>query len=266
MLVNVNGINIAYEERGSGVPLLLIHGFPFNRKMWAPQLEGLSRVARVIAPDLRGHGESQALPGPYWMDDLAGDLHAFLQVIGVDRPFVVCGLSMGGYIAMAMYRKYGVHMAGLVLAATRAGPDSEEARQGRDKNIALAREQGVAAVVDGMLHKMFSAKTVQQRPELVRQVRAMMEETSLEGITGALQGMKDRPDSTTTLGLIEFPTLILYGEDDQLVPRSEIRAMEQALRYPRVEGLPDSGHLLNMEQPEHFNSAIERYLQELGLV
>jgi pimeloyl-ACP methyl ester carboxylesterase len=97
MITKINNISIAYDESGHGQPLVLVHGYPLSRQMWAPQLAGLSDAARVLAPDLRGHGESQAVPGPYWMNDLADDLNAFLDALGVNQPVVLCGLSMGGY-------------------------------------------------------------------------------------------------------------------------------------------------------------------------
>jgi pimeloyl-ACP methyl ester carboxylesterase len=133
MKIHLRGFDMAYQEAGEGIPLLLIHGFPLNREMWAPQIQPLSSEARVIAPDLRGHGESEAVAGNYSMEMLAEDCHALLDHLDVDQPAIICGLSMGGYIALAYYRRYASKVAGLILAATRAGADSPEGKQNRDK-------------------------------------------------------------------------------------------------------------------------------------
>jgi pimeloyl-ACP methyl ester carboxylesterase len=265
LITKINNISIAYDETGHGQPLVLVHGYPLSRQMWAPQLAGLSDAARVLAPDLRGHGESQAVPGPYWMNDLADDLNAFLDVLGINQPVVLCGLSMGGYVAMAFYRQHAVRLAGLILAATRAGPDSEEARSNRLKAAATAREKGPTAIADSMLPKMLAPGTYQHQPNLVDRVRAIMLSTSLEGILGDLEGLRERPDSYPTLDEISLPTLILHGADDQIIPVKEAEAMRDRISTARLEVIPDAGHLLNLEQPDRFNQAIRDFLGSLPL-
>ncbi len=209
MNVPVNDVVLAVEDRGSGRPLLFIHGYPLSRRLWEPQIEGLADVAHIIAPDLRGHGDSQSTPGPYSMDLLAEDCHALLEAMSVNDPVVLCGLSMGGYVTFAFYRKYPERVAGLILAATRAGEDSPEGKANRDKAADLARQGGPGAIAESMLPKMLAPKTYNERPELVQSVREMMRSTSLEGILGDLMGMKSRPDSTPTLVQIDKRTLIL---------------------------------------------------------
>lgn len=263
MSVKINGINIAVADRGVGFPLLFIHGYPLNRRIWEPQLDALAGMARLIAPDLRGHGESDAVVGPYSMDLLADDCHAILEATGVAGPVVLCGLSMGGYVAFAFHRKYPERVAGLILAATRSGEDSPEGKANRDKAADLARRSGPSAITESMLPKMLSPKTYVQRPELVQRVGEIMQQTSLEGILGDLMGMKSRQDSTPTLSLVEKPTLILHGSDDQLIPPGEAVAMQKAISGARLQLLPDAGHLLNMEQPQQFNQAVREFLQEL---
>jgi pimeloyl-ACP methyl ester carboxylesterase len=244
--------------------LLFIHGFPLNRKMWEPQVEAFSSTAQVLAPDLRGHGESEAIPGPYSMDTLAEDCHALLEALSVRRPVIVCGLSMGGYVALAYHRLHPDQVAGLVLAATRASADSAEGRANRDKLVALVRREGVQAVVDSMLPKMMAPQTYGQDQALVERVRQIMEQTSPEGAIGALLGMKERPDSTPMLADIGVPTLILHGSDDQLIPFKEAETMHEAIPYSQLRLLPDSGHLLNLEQPELFNQALRSFLDSLA--
>lgn len=263
MQVQLNGFEMAYEERGSGLPLLLIHGFPLNKEMWQPQLAALSDRARILAPDLRGHGESQAVPGPYSMEQLAGDCHALLEATGTSGRVVVAGLSMGGYVTLAFYRKYPHRVAGLVLAATRAGEDSPEGKTNRDKAAEKARAQGPAAVAADLLPKMLAPNTYATNPALVSNVQVIMEKTALEGMVGALMGMKARPDSTALLPHIEVPTLILHGADDQLFPATEAGDMQAAMPNARLVLLQDAGHLLNLEQAVLFNQAMRELLESV---
>jgi pimeloyl-ACP methyl ester carboxylesterase len=263
MKVHLRGFDMAYAQNGQGIPLLLIHGFPLNREMWAAQIQALSNEMRVIAPDLRGHGESEAVAGNYSMEMLAEDCNALVEHLGIDQPIVVCGLSMGGYIALAYYRLYPSKVAGLILAATRAGADSAEGKQNRDKTAAKAEEEGPEAVVEGMLPKMLSMKTYEENPDLVEQARSIMEKTTTNGMVGALMGMKNRPDSTGMLEQIEVPTLILYGADDQIIPFEDVETMQDAIPDVHLRILPDAGHLLNLEQPELFNRAVLTFIENL---
>jgi len=263
MKTRLTDFTMAYDETGSGKPILFIHGFPLNRKMWEPQIEAFSDNMHVIAPDLRGHGETEAIPGPYEMEMLADDCHGLLEALGVTQPVVVCGLSMGGYATLAFYRKYPERAAGLILAATRAGADSEEGKANREKAAAQAQEKGVSAIIDGMLPKILAPGTYETRPELVERVREMMAETSVEGVVGAQLGMKERPDSTPLLTQIRVPTLVLHGAEDQILPPSEAEATHTAIQGSQLHILPDAGHLLNLEQPERFNRAVADFLAAL---
>lgn len=260
MKTRINDINIAYDDQGEGVPIVFIHGFPLSRQMWKPQIRGLSDVAQVIAPDLRGHGESESTSGVYPMDLLASDVNALLNKLEVQAPIILCGLSMGGYIAFAFYRLYKERLAGLILAATRAGADSEEGKNMRDQTAAKAMEEGVGAVAQGMLPKLMSPVTYERKPELVSFTQDMMNSISVNGMVGDLLGMKERPDSSALLNEIQIPTLILHGVDDTLIPVAEAESMEAALPNGRLRVLPEAGHLLNLEQPILFNQEIGRFL------
>jgi 3-oxoadipate enol-lactonase len=254
---------MAYSDAGQGLPVLFVHGYPLNRALWQPQVEGLSEFARVIAPDLRGHGDSQAVPGPYSMELFAGDLNALLDALGIVQKIILCGLSMGGYVAFAFYRKYPQRLAGLVLTATRAAAYSPEARAGRDQAAAVAQEQGVPAIVEGMLPRLLSPKTYEKRPELVEKARSIMMHTSLEGILGDLAGLKNRSDSTPTLAQIHIPTLLLPGVDDRIVPLAEALAMHAGIAGSTLTAIPDAGHLPNLENPAAFNLALGEFLQRI---
>lgn len=253
--------SMAFLDSCDRLPLLLIHGFPLNATLWSPQMDDLANYARVIAPDLRGHGNSDAVPGPYSVEMLADDCADLLDYLAVSTPFVVCGLSMGGYVALEMMRRYPESIAGLILTATRAAPDTAEGKANRDKVAADVRANGIEGLVNGMTPKLVSPKTAASDPELMEIVHEMMMRTSVEGTIGALMAMRDRPDSTPSLADIDVPTLIIHGEDDQIVPPAEAKAMADAIKNAKLIMLPDAGHLPNLEQPDEFNDAVIDFLQ-----
>jgi 3-oxoadipate enol-lactonase len=264
MRIHVPGLTLAYDEAGSGGGLLLVHGFPLSRQMWQQQLDTLGDAGRVIAPDLRGHGETgAATPGPYPMELLADDCAALLDALPVSGPVVIGGLSMGGYVALAFCRRYPERVRGLILAATRAGPDSPEGRANRDRMAAAVRARGTAAAVEENLPKMLAPETYVEKPDLVERVRQIMAATPPEGVVGALIGMRDRPDSVPLLETIQAPALVIHGLEDQLFPPAEAEAMHRRLPHSRLQLVPRAGHLLNMEQPEAFNAAVRGFLTTL---
>lgn len=255
--------SMAYQDSCSGPTLLLIHGFPLNSSMWEPQLEDLSDIARIIAPDLRGHGQSDAMPGPYSTAMIADDCVGLLDALGIQEPVVVCGMSMGGYIALELYRQHPDLVEGLILVSTRAGADSEEGKAGRDRAADRVEAEGPQVIVADMLPKMMAPETYEIDPDLASEVEAMMQTTSPEGMVGALMAMKERADSTSMLAEIDVPTLIIHGAEDQIIPLSEARAMREAIPDAELVVIPEAGHLANLEQPEDFNAAVWDFLESL---
>jgi pimeloyl-ACP methyl ester carboxylesterase len=263
MRTTFNNLTLVYQTAGRGRPLLFIHGYPLSRKLWAGQLRGLAPHAQALAPDLPGFGDSAPQPGPCTVERLADDCVAFLEALGIAQPAVVCGLSMGGYVALAFYRKYAARTAGLILAATRPGADTAEGKAARDKTAALAQEHGAEAIAKAMLPKMFAPATYTAHPELVERGRQIMLSASTPGIVGALQAMRDRPDATPLLAKIKVPTLIVHGAQDQIMPLSEPETMHRLIANSHLVILPKSGHLPNLEQPRAFNQAIRNFLGTL---
>jgi 3-oxoadipate enol-lactonase len=258
-----NDFTLAYQDSCSGPTLLLIHGFPLNSSLWESQIEDLSDSARVLAPDLRGYGLSEATPPPYSMEMMADDCMGLLDSLGVQEPVIVCGLSMGGYVAFEFYRRFPKWVAGLILVATRAGADDEAGRAGRDRMIADVRERGVEPVVKAMLPKLLAPDNYERNEQLVSFVREMIESSSPKGMIGALEAMKSRPDSTPTLPEITVPVLVVHGEDDQIIPVAEAEAMCDAISGAELEVLPGAGHLPNLEQVDAFNEAVWDFLLRL---
>lgn len=255
-------LGLAFIDSCDGMALLMIHGFPFSSAMWEPQIEDLGGITRVIAPDLRGHGRSQPVPGPYSMEMLADDCMGLLDYLAISSPVVVCGMSMGGYVALEFFRQFPEVVAGLILTSTRALPDTAEGKANRDKMAEKAQSEGVAAIAADMLPKLLSPKTYDEDEEVVEFVQEMMEWTSVEGVVGALAAMRDRPDSTPTLAEIDVPTLVIHGADDQLIPVSEAEAMARAIGANMVV-IPDAGHVPNLEQIDAFNDAVTDFLMAL---
>ncbi len=265
MNTHINGITLAYEDRGVGLPVVFLHAFPLNRTMWAGQQAALSSRYRTIAIDLRGHGESDAPLWYYSLDQAADDVRALLDHLAISRAVFV-GLSMGGYILFAFYRKYAERVTGLVLADTRAQADTAEGRTGRFQMAQTAYRNGPSAVADLMIPKLLSPATVQTRPELVRTVRAMIEGNQISGIAGDLMAMAERPDSTPLLGQIACPTQIIVGEQDIATPPADTKLMADQIPGARSAIIPHAAHLANLEQPEAFNRILSSFLEGIEKV
>jgi 3-oxoadipate enol-lactonase len=252
---------LVYERKGHGVPLLFIHGFPLSRKIWYPQQEALTDIADVISVDLRGHGESYPFDGPYPMELLADDCKRILESENISERLIVCGLSMGGYVALALYRKYPQIFKALILTSTRAGADSDQGRANRDKTIKqVIAYKDVGNIVDNMIPRLLSGSSLSNNPKLVHALRQIMLETSPNGVIGASLGMRDRPDSTPLLPQIHFPVLIIHGEDDQLIPLQEAEKMNSQIIKSDLEIVPSAGHLPNMEQPDRYNQIVRKFI------
>ncbi len=251
---------MSYMDSCDRTPLLMLHAFPLDSSMWELQFQDMQDVTRLIAPDLRGHGVSNATEPPYSMTQLVDDCAGLLDNLGIHVPVVVCGLSMGGYLAFEFYRRYPERVAGLILASTRASADSEAGKKGRDEMITAVAEQGVKQLADAMLPKLLSPQTLAEDDELTEYVHDIMLHTSPKGVIGALHAMKNRPDSTPMLADIDVPTLVIHGENDQLIPVSEAKAMADAIPNAELVILPNAAHLPNLEQPEPFNDAIMDFM------
>jgi pimeloyl-ACP methyl ester carboxylesterase len=199
------------------------------------------------------------------MEMFADDLASLLDGLNIRKKVVLCGLSMGGYVAFAFYRKFPTRVGALILTATRAANDSPQAREARDQAAETARTKGIQAVVNGLLPRLLAPNLLETNPTLAEQVRSIMLKTSLTAMLGDLEGMKNRTDSRPYLNQIKAPTLILHGAEDQLIPAQEARDMHAALPNARLQFIPRAGHLLNMEQPALFNAALRGFLAGLAI-
>ena len=254
-----SGLTIGYDEAGvGGVPLVLLHAFPLDRGMWQPQLAALADVTRVVALDLPGFGESSPA-GAFTIDGVADAVAAFLAARGIPKA-VVCGLSMGGYVALAFARRHPEKLGGLILADTKAEPDDDTARAGREKSIALTREKGAAGLIGQMLPKMLCDDTREKKPDVVDTVRTIAGRQTVSGVTAALAALRDRPDATPALGNISANTLILVGEHDTITPPLAAASLAANIWGSAVVTVPGAAHLSNLENPEAFNAAVREFL------
>lgn len=258
--VQVYGIEMAYHVQGRGdIPLVLLHGFPLDKRMWEPQVKGLAQEFRVVTPDLRGHGESQATPGPYTMELLADDVKGFLDALKLQRV-ILGGFSMGGYVAFAFYRKYAERVQSLLLLDTRPQPDSDDGRRGREEMAQLAEREGAAPIAERLIPRLLTAETVANRRDVVDRVRRMIVECSVQGIAGDLRGLALRRDCMDLLPLMKAPTLIVVGEQDVITPPAESELMASKIPNATLVKIPRAGHLSNLENPEAFTGAIHDFL------
>jgi pimeloyl-ACP methyl ester carboxylesterase len=248
---------------GAGTPLVLLHAFPLDGRMWAPQVEALAGSYQVIVPDFRGFGAArdQAVPEA-GMDLLADDVARLLDDRGLDRV-VLGGLSLGGYVALAFMRRHAGRVSGLVLLDTKATSDGDQARADRLAMAERVLAEGNGFVPEAMLPKLLGETSREHRPELVEKVTAMIREQAPEAIAGAQRGMAARPASTDVLGTIQVPTLVVTGEEDAVAGPEVGRDLAAGIPGARFLLVEEAGHLASLEQPEIVNEALLDFLAPL---
>ena len=258
---------LAHIDRGHGAPVFLVHGFPLDHSMWNAQIEALAEHTRVIAPDMRGFGQSPLgdvdPDRGISMEQYADELAELLDDLKIVEPIVLVGLSMGGYIAWQFVRKYADRLRGLVQCDTRAIADTDEARAGRIKMADSVAEWGSARVAEMMGPKLFSARALEAQPELMNDVRRVVKNTPPATIAAAQRGMAARPDVTAMLLKIQVPTLVLVGADDAISSSAEMRTIADAIPNAEFVEIPNTGHMTTMEQPEAVNAALLAFLNRL---
>lgn len=259
--IELADVRLAFDDSGEGERvLLLVHGHPFDRSMWRPQLEAAARLGcRMIAPDLRGYGESAVTPGKVTLETFARDLAALLDHLGVVRA-AIGGLSMGGQIAMEFCRLFPARVEALLLAATFPRDETEGGRAQRLRTADRLEAEGVSAYAQELLPKMLAPETLQAQPKVAEKVLAMMLCAPAAGAAAALRGRAERPDYRETLARLDVPSLIVAGERDAFTTRSDAEDMQRLLRGSELLWLRGVGHMPNLEAEAAFNAAIEKLL------
>jgi 3-oxoadipate enol-lactonase len=258
---SVNGVSMAFRDSGGGVPLLFVHGFPLDHSMWNAQIEAFSARNRAIAPDLRGFGRSEPGEGIETVERMADDLAAILDALSIGEPVVLCGLSMGGYIAFEFWRKYANRLKALIFCDTRASADKPDVAAGRLATAELAIREGTRPIAEAMLPKLFSPKTRAERPHLIEEIERTILRTDPKSVAAASRAMAQRRDFTAELKNIRCPTLVLVGADDVLSPPTEMKSLADGIPRAEFRKIADAGHLSPLERPAEVNAAIAAFLE-----
>ncbi len=246
------GLRLAFEMHGSGTPLVLLHGYPLSRVIWHPLLPFLSEV-RVILPDVRGFGESQAAPPGFGIDALAADVYALLDHLQIEQTFLA-GHSMGGYIALAFARLYPQRVKGLALIASQAAADTPERRAARLETAERIAREGVGFVAENMSQALTPREAL--RPTLY----TLISQQNPQALIGALHAMAQRPDALSMLQASTFPLLLIHGQADTLIPIARAHEIQAAVPRARLIELPGVGHMPMMEEPERTAQAIQMWI------
>lgn len=261
--VRISGATLGVVDRGEGPILLLVHGFPLDHSMWSHQIKEFATAYRVIAPDLRGFGQSDGADRPLSMTQHADDLAELLAELAGDEPVTFCGLSMGGYIAWPFVQRHRQRLTSLILCDTRAAADTEPVARGRRYLAERVLRDGTREVGEEMLQKLLSQHSRSAQPQLVQQLLQVLTSTAPETVAAALLGMADRPDMTSLLPKLDCPTLVLCGEADQITPPTEMRAMAEKIPRSVYRPIADAGHMAPAERPEIVNRVIHEFLSDL---
>ena len=257
----INGITVAFDDVGTGTnALLLIHGHPFNRSMWRPQLDAIAGAGwRVIVPDLRGYGETTVVPGKTPLSTFASDAAALLDHLGIDSV-VIGGLSMGGQIVMEFARQFPWRVRGIVLAATFPQSETEEGKRARAAMAERLVREGMGGYANEVLSKMLAPRSIEALPDVAHQVMTMMLGTNPEGAAAAVRGRAERPAYEETLKSIAVPGLVVVGSDDAFTTREQAELMRRLVKDSELVWLDGIGHMPNLESTEAFNDALVRFL------
>lgn len=275
-------IELGYDDVGSGPAVVLLHGFPFDRSMWREQISFLSANGwRAIATDLRGLGETydkpqfvtgaerreterqaEACRTITTMAEMARDVAALMDNLAIDCA-VICGLSMGGYVAFEFVHLFPERTSALILAGTRAPADNDQEKHAREQQAQRILAEGMSGIAEATLPKLLASRTLAEKPEVVARVREMILRSDPRGAAAAQRGMAERRDYSDGLSDIKVPTLIIVGREDPIRPVADAEFMHNRIRDSRLEIIADTAHMTNMEQPEVFNRAV---IDFLGLI
>jgi pimeloyl-ACP methyl ester carboxylesterase len=251
-----------YDDQGpwDGLPVVLVHGHPFNRTLWGPVAKALAAAGyRVIAPDLRGYGDSSVNPGTVFLSDFADDIAVLLDHLAVERA-VIGGVSMGGQITMEFQRRYPQRVRALVLSDTSAPAETEEGKAFRNRLADRLLAEGMDGYAGEVIDKMLAAYNVTALPDVAAHVLGMMRATDPRGAAAALRGRAERPDYRDTLAAVETPVLIVVGVDDVYTPVSNAEDIHRLIPHATLTVIDQAGHLPGVEQPEQFNAALLDFL------
>jgi 3-oxoadipate enol-lactonase len=261
--VSIPGATLSVEIRGSGKPILFVHGFPLDHSMWQHQIDEFSKSHLVIAPDLRGFGKSTATPGTTSMRQFADDLAAMLDALKVSEPVVYCGLSMGGSIGWMFAQQHRNRLRGLIVCDARAAADTPEAAKGRAALAERVLKEGTGFIPETSLSRLFAATTFKEQPATIEATRTVILATNPLGVVGGALGLGSRPDVTDWLPQLDLPTLLIVGTDDQISTVAEMHSIADAIPGARFVEVAGAGHMAPLEMPQTVNTEVAKFLKTL---
>ncbi|MEJ2501584.1 MAG: alpha/beta fold hydrolase, partial [Campylobacterales bacterium] len=265
MKTTVNGIDIKYDDVGpaDAPALIFIHGFPLNRTMWQPQMEALKGRYRLIAYDLRGHGESSLGEEDFTMERFVQDLLGLMEALRIEKA-TLCALSMGGYIALNAAESHPERFNALVLCDTQCSADTPEGKAKRNTAIKAVQRDGVEPFAEGLLGKLFAPGSFETNPQAVAAAREMITATSALSLERSLRAMRERDETCSKLPSITVPVLVVVGEADKISPPESARYLHENIEHSRLAVIKNAGHLSNLENPDAFNDALKSFLDTLA--
>lgn len=264
LTINVNNFNFSYDDVGDGsIPIIFLHGFPFDKTMWRGQLDFLKFSYRLIACDIRGFGKSTDEESPLSIDLFGNDLIQFMDTLNIDKA-IVCGLSMGGYLALNVIKRFPSHFEALILCDTQCIADTAESKEKRYKIIEEIETDGVANFNEGFIKNVFHKDSITNKTELVEQLRSVVFSNSQHIISQGLVALAKRSETCSSLGEISIPTLIICGREDQVTPLSQSEFMNEHIKGSILRIIDNAGHVSNLEQPKEFNKYLGEFLTDLS--
>lgn len=259
--ISIGDLDLNVLDEGRGPVLLLVHGFPLDHTMWRGQVRHFSRTHRVIAPDLRGFGNSGVTPGTVTMRRYADDCAQLLDALRVTEPVCLCGLSMGGYVAFQFFQHHRRRLSSLILCDTRAVADDAAGQKAREDLATRVLKEGPDFIASSMPEKLFAKRRLEAGDPIVTETQTLIRRTHPEGIAAASRGLAARPDVTGLLGSIDVPTLVVVGAEDAISKADEMRQIAAAIPGARFIEIAGAGHMSPLEDPAAVNAAIEEFLE-----
>ena len=258
-------VNVSYFDEGTnpGIPVIFIHGFPFNKVMWEDQIELLKDNFRVLAYDVRGHGDSNPGVQQFSIVQFVSDLFLFMDALYIKKAYI-CGLSMGGYIALKAIQDDPERIAGLILCDTQCTADTEEGKKKRSEAIHAVQENGLKQYAEDSVEKLFSKSSKANKKQVVAGIEGTILHTPVETIVNTLMALAGRAETCSSLHLIKVPVLIMVGAEDQITPPEGARTMHQLIANSELQLLEKAGHVSNLEAPEIFNSHLHAFLKQVN--
>jgi len=261
--IPINNFNLSYDDIGEGeVPIIFLHGYPFDKSMWKGQLDFLKSSNRAIACDIRGFGKSKDEKSTLGMDLFANDLIEFMDKLNINKA-IVCGLSMGGFITLNAMKRFPNRFEALILCDTQCIADTAEVKEKRQQTINQILAEGVPIFNEGFIKSVFHEDSITNKKELVENLRRVVFANSQHIISMGLTALAERSETCSSLGRINIPTMIICGREDTVTPLTESESMHRRIKGSILHVIEDAGHVSNLEQPDEFNKYLGDFLTVL---